>query len=267
MRCFVYREMFCPDLPGDREEWFMKYVMEPDYESLSRRVCNILMDTVRADPQAAIVLPTGSSPLGAYRLFVQSARREGLCLEQVTWIQLDEWGGLGADNPSSCGYFIRREILEPLSIKESRFIAFRGEAPDPAKECERVSRQIQGIGRISLVMLGIGKNGHIGLNEPGDVWHMPVHPTELSTKSMTHSMLTQEAVKPVYGLTIGMEIFFQADKVVLIVTGAEKEEAVSCLFQDVISPRCPATILKLHTNAVCVMEERLYREAGKGKAV
>lgn len=238
----------------------MKYIMEPDYESLSRRVCNILMDTVRADPQAVIVLPTGNSPLGAYRLFVQSARREGLCLEQVTWIQLDEWGGLGADHPSSCGYFIRREILEPLSVDESHLIAFQGDAPNLAKECERVSERIQEIGRISLVMLGIGKNGHIGLNEPGDVWYMPVHTTDLSTKSMTHSMLTQESVKPVHGLTIGMEIIFRADEAVLIVTGAEKEEAVSFLFQDVVSPRCPATILKLHTNAVCVMEEGMYRE-------
>lgn len=236
----------------------MKYVIEPDYESLSRRVCDILLDTIRADPQAVIVLPTGHSPLGAYRLFVQRVREEGICLDQVLWIQLDEWAGLSAENPSSCGYFIRKEILEPLAIDKSHFVAFQGEASDLTQECERVSKRIKEAGRISLVLLGIGINGHIGLNEPGDVWHMPVHTVDLSRKSMTHSMLAQEAVKPVQGLTIGMEVFFQADKVVLIATGPDKKEAVSCLFQDTVSPQCPATILKLHTNAVCVMEEEMY---------
>lgn len=245
----------------------MEYVIEPDYESVSRKVCNILLDVVRANPQAAIVLPTGNSPLGAYRLFVQSVRKEGICLDQVMWIQLDEWGGLSAENPSSCGYFIRKEILEPLSVDKSHFIAFRGEAPDLLKECERVRKRIKEIGKVSLVLLGIGKNGHIGLNEPGDVWHMSVHPTDLSKKSMTHSMLSQESVKPVQGLTIGMEVFFRADEVVLIATGPEKEEPVSFLFKDVVSPQCPVTILKLHTNAVCIMEEGVYREAAKENGV
>lgn len=235
----------------------MKYVIEPDYESLSRRVCNILLDTIRVNPKAVIVLPTGYSPLGAYRLFVQEVRKEGLCLDQVTWIQLDEWAGLSAENPSSCGYFIKKEILEPLSIDKADFIAFQGEAPDLAAECERVSERIKEADRISLVMLGIGKNGHIGLNEPGAVWHMPVHPVDLSSKSMTHAMLAQETIKPVQGLTIGMEVFFQAHRIVLIAAGPDKKEAVSALFQDTVSPQCPATILKLHVNAVCVMEEAI----------
>lgn len=239
----------------------MKYFMEPDYNSLSRRVCDILLDTIRRNPKAVIVLPTGHSPLGAYRLFVKKAREEELRLDEITWVQLDEWAGLSADNPSSCGYFLRKELLEPLSIEPSYFIEFHGEAPDLEEECKRVSERIKAAGKISLMMLGVGKNGHIGLNEPENVWHMSVHPVKLSQKSMTHLMLAHELEKPTQGLTIGMELLFQAEEILLIATGSDKKEAIAFLFKDIVSPHCPVSILKLHANAICVMEKETYQEA------
>lgn len=244
----------------------MRYLTEADYDALSRQVCDILLDTIKKNPKAVIVLPTGNSPLGAYRLFVKRVREEKISLEKVTFIQLDEWAGLDRKHPSSCRYFLEKEFIEPLAVKPARFIEFHGEAKNLQEECKRVEKQIKTAGQISLVMLGVGKNGHIGLNEPSDEWQMSVHPVQLSRKSMTHSMLAGEQKKPTQGLTMGLELFFDAEKVLLIVTGSEKKDAVVSFFQDTVSPHCPASILKLHANAVCVIEEELYKEAvEKGK--
>lgn len=239
----------------------MQYLIETDYDALSRKVCDILLDTVRNNPKAVIVLPTGNSPLGAYHLFVKKVQEEKISLEEVTFIQLDEWAGLDEKHPSSCRYFLEKEIIQPLSIKASHFIEFYGQAKDLQAECRRVETRIKEVGKISLVLLGVGKNGHIGLNEPGEEWQMPVHPIWLSQKSKTHIMLAQEQIKPTQGLTMGIELFFDAEKVVLIVTGSEKEEAISSFFKDTISPHCPVSILKLHANAHCVIEENIYKEA------
>lgn len=239
----------------------MEYLIEADYEALSRQVCDILLDVVRKNKKAVIVLPTGNSPLGAYRLFVKQVREERISLEEVTFIQLDEWAGLDAAHPSSCRYFLEKELLKPLFIKPANFIEFHGEAANLQEECKRVEERIKRAGQISLVMLGVGKNGHIGLNEPGEGWQLSVHPVQLSQKSMTHSMLEQEKDKPTRGLTMGMELIFDAEKVLLIATGSEKKEAISSFFKDTVSPHCPVSILKLHTNAVCVIEEEMYREA------
>lgn len=239
----------------------MRYLIEADYDALSRKVCDILLDTVRKNPKAVIVLPTGNSPLGAYRLFVKQIHKEKISLKEVTFIQLDEWAGLDSAHPSSCRYFLERELIQPLSIEPSHFIEFHGEAKDLEEECRRVETKIKEIGKISLVILGVGKNGHIGLNEPGEEWQMSVHPVWLSQKSMTHTMLAQEQIKPKQGLTMGIEMFFDAEKVILIVTGSEKKETMSSFFKDTVSPHCPVSILKLHANAHCVIEEDIYKEA------
>lgn len=236
----------------------MKYCIASDYESLSRQVCDSMLDTIKRDPEAVIVLPTGHSPLGAYRLFVKRVKEEKVAVGGITFIQLDEWVGLGVDSPFSCRTFIQKEILDPLSISPSHFIEFRGETANLQEECERVSQQINALKKISLVILGVGKNGHIGLNEPNEVWHMSVHAVELSKMSMTHSMLKQKKQKPTCGLTLGIDSFFQAEEVLLIAAGTDKKEAMQLFFKDIVTPHCPVSILKLHENAVCVIEEELY---------
>lgn len=217
----------------------MQFIMEADYDALSRQVCDILLDTVRKNKKAVIVLPTGSSPLGAYQLFVKRVREEKIPLDEVTFVQLDEWEGLGAEHPSSCRCFLEKEMISPLSISASRFIEFCGEAEDLEAECRRVEERIQAAGKISLVILGIGKNGHIGLNEPGENWKLPAHPVQLSKKSMTHAMLAKEQTKPTGGLTLGIKQFFDAESVLLIAAGKEKREAVSVSLRILCHPIVP----------------------------
>ncbi len=239
----------------------MKNLIEEDYEALSRRVCDCLLDTVRKDQSAVIVLPTGESPRGAYRLFVKAVKEEGLLLDGVTFIQLDEWAGIGQENPAGCGYYLKKELFEPLGISPSQWIAFRGEAQNLEEECRRVEGMLEKMGKINLALLGVGKNGHIGLNEPGDSWQILAHPVRLTPKTLTHSMLAGEKVKPAWGLTLGIGTFFRTQQILLIASGPGKEEVISFFLEDKVSPQYPVSILKLHSNAVCIVEKELYQKA------
>ena len=138
-----------------------------NYEGMSRLAADILYQTVTRNPQAVIVLATGHSPLSAYRFFVERVKVEGTDLSGVTFVKLDEWMGLQPDDPATCEYFLRKELLEPLGIREEQFLHF-DPTGDGEAECAGFEKAYRALPSPDLVILGIGKNGHLGLNEPAD---------------------------------------------------------------------------------------------------
>ena len=231
----------------------------PDHAAIGSRGASVLIEALSAKSDLLLCAATGNSPLSLYKKFVRHREVNEKMPQKLRIVTLDEWIGPGANSVSSCNYYLRSHLIEPLSIDENRFLAFNAEAPDPAAECARMQSQLRKIGPVDLCILGLGKNGHIGLNEPGPFLQPHCHVATLSPSSKQHGMLTGSEHKPQFGMTLGMADILSSRKILLIVSGAEKERALQNLLSGKITTECPASFLWLHRNVDCLIEKRTDR--------
>jgi galactosamine-6-phosphate isomerase len=161
-------------------------------------------------------------------------------------VQIDEWGGLGHDDPATCRAQITQQMLQPLGVTADRFTGFRSDPASPDRECRRVQRWLAANGPIDLCLLGIGLNGHIALNEPALGLQPSVHVAKLSASSLKSDMLRKADRKPRYGLTLGMADILQSRRILLLVSGEAKRAVFKRLLEPIISPDFPASFLWLH---------------------
>lgn len=229
-----------------------------DYAELSQLAADRMYRTVKENPRAVLVLATGGSPQLAYRLFCNQVTRDGVDLSGVTFVKLDEWLGLSADDEATCEVFLRREILEPLGIPEKQFLHFDPEALDAQAECDRFQASFDALPQVDLVILGIGKNGHLGLNEPGEHLVSNTHIIPLSQKTKTHEMLTHTSAQVTHGITMGMSDLFQGKEILLLATGGEKAHLLPLLTNQQITTQIPFTLLKLHPNCACIVDRSSF---------
>lgn len=220
-----------------------------DYMVMSRIAANIVLAAVRQKSDSMLCVATGASPVGVYTALAEHRAELG----QVRILKLDEWGGLAKDDPATCEMYIRRRILEPWGITSDRFLGFAGDAPDPAAECRRIHEAIDAWGGIDLSILGMGADGHIGLNYPADMFPATATPTDPST--LRHAMLDVARSVPTHGLTLGMGEVLRSRRIVLVVNGEGKAEAVRQLLSGQITTRFPASLLWLHPETYCVLDQ------------
>jgi galactosamine-6-phosphate isomerase len=222
-----------------------------DYEALSTRAAALMEDELRRKPDLVLVAAAGETPRGPYRAF---AERLGRSAPRLRLVKLDEWGGLGQDDPASCDAFVRRSLVEPLGISEERYLAFDGAAPEPARECARVSAALGAWGGADLAVLGLGLNGPLGLIEPAALLAPAAHVATLSETSLRHSML-RHARRPTHGLTLGIAELLAARHVLLLVAGAHKRETLARLRRPGVTTELPASLLWLHPRVTCLCDE------------
>lgn len=238
-----------------------EFVWTQDYAELSQLAAEHMYRTVKQNPRAVLVLATGGSPQLAYRLFCERIRWESIDLSSVTFVKLDEWLGLSTTDEATCEVFLRKELIEPLGIAEQQFLRFDPEAVDSNRECARFQAVYDALPQIDLVILGIGKNGHLGLNEPKEALTCHTHIIPLSQKTKTHEMLTHTGIPVTHGVTMGMGDLFRGNKILLLATGAEKSHLLPWLTNQQISTQVPFTLLKLHRNCVCLADRSAFGDS------
>ncbi len=214
-----------------------------DYDAACQSAAEQVLACVREKPDSVICVATGASPLGLYA----ELARHSADLAQVRILKLDEWGGLAMDDPATCEVYIRENILGPWGLSEERLIGFQSDAPDPEAECARIRVEIERAGGIDLCILGMGADGHVGLNYPAATLPAEAHLTEAST--LKHAMLDAALGVPTHGFTLGMAEVLRSRRIVLMVNGAAKAEALRRLMTGDISTEFPASLLWLHPEA------------------
>ena len=168
-------------------------------------------------------------------------------------IKLDEWGGLAMERPGTCETFLRNALVTPLGL-DSRYIGFNSNPANPAAECARIRDWLAANGPIDTAVLGLGLNGHLGFNEPDDALQPHTHIATLSPESLRHSMLANEPERPTFGLTLGMSDLLHARRILLLVTGKAKRDALRRLIQGPITTRFPASFLHLHPEVTLLVD-------------
>ena len=229
----------------------MRFTVLPDREALDREAAALIWEAAQAKPDLLICLASGDTPTGTYALLAGEPER----LARARFIQLDEWAGLGARDAASCAAYLEHTVREPLAVPPERWIGIQGDAPDAAAECRRVATALAEAGPIDLCILGLGRNGHLGLNEPAESFDPSCHVATLAEQSRGHPMLTGTGDSVREGLTLGLGDILRSRRILLMVSGAAKREPMARLAERRVTPQLPASFLWLHGDAVCVCDE------------
>jgi galactosamine-6-phosphate isomerase len=225
-----------------------------DYSEMSTLAADLVTEDVLKKPGLLFCAATGSSTEGLYEALGDSLRLSPGMFDRMRIIKLDEWGGVPENHPVTCEHFIRKRLLEPLSISEKRYYTFHSDPENPELECENIRSTLQKEGPIDLCILGLGQNGHLGLNEPATQLEPYCHVAKLSELSLEHKMIASMEIKPRYGITLGMQEILSSRKIVLLISGAGKKGMVNRLMEGKISTTLPASFLWTHGNVECFLD-------------
>lgn len=232
----------------------MRVEIVKDYGKLSRKAARFVAGLVEINPQVAMGLPTGSTPLGLYEELVDIHKEDDLDFSYVKIFDLDEYIGLSRDHSRSYYNYLQKNFVKKVNLKSRNTYFLDGKAPDKKEECKKYEEKILKAGGLDLVILGIGRNGHIGFNEPGEELIARTHQVELAKQTIEANarFFESEEEVPQEALTMGIGTILNADQVLLIANGNSKAAAIERLFSGKISTKFPASLLHTHP-AVTVM--------------
>ena len=234
----------------------MKIIRTRDYQHMSRQAANILSAQVILKPDAVLGLATGSSPLGIYRQLIEWYHKGDIDFSQVHTVNLDEYVGLSPEHEQSYAWFMRHNFFDGAQITPPQTNIPNGLAANEEEECRRYDGVIRSLGGIDLQLLGLGPNGHIGFNEPGDSFEKGTHKVRLTdaTIQANKRFFESEEDVPRYAYTMGICDIMQAQRIVMVVSGAAKAEIVRQAFLGPVTPKVPASILQLHSDFTLVVD-------------
>ena len=238
----------------------MRIYITKDYEEMSRKVANIISAQIIMKPDSLLGLATGSTPIGAYDQLVKWYEKGDLDFSEVVTVNLDEYKGLGPDSPQSYAYFMHKNLFDRVNIKKENTHLPDGLNEDPEKACGEYNELLDRLGEQDLQLLGIGRNGHIGFNEPDEIFDKDVHCVSLSNSTLDANKRFFEAgcEVPKYAYTMGIRSILRSKRIIMAASGEDKAEAVYKAFFGPVTPLVPASILQLHDDVILVADEAAY---------
>lgn len=242
----------------------MKIYKAKDYKDMSRKAANIISAQMIMKPNCVLGLATGSTPIGTYDQLVEWYNKGDLDFSEVTTVNLDEYKGLPRTNDQSYYYFMHQHLFDRVNIDPERTNVPNGMEPDVEKECGRYEELIRSLGGVDLQLLGLGHNGHIGFNEPGEAFEKETHCVDLteSTIEANKRFFASADDVPKQAYTMGIKTIMQAKKILIVVNGENKADIVERAFFGPVTPEVPASILQLHNDVTLVGDEAALAKIG-----
>lgn len=220
-------------------------------EEVARAAAARIIQALDAKPDAVLGLPAGQTPVPVYAELRRSCRAGVLDFSRATCFLLDEFIGLDRSSPSSFYQFVGEHLLSGVNVDAGRVHALDGAAPDPDGECDRYETAIETAGGIDLQVLGLGRNGHVGFNEPSDELVALTHRVALRPETRRDNAARfggNEDRVPLEALSMGMGTIMKARAIVMIATGEAKANPVERMIRGPVTTRLPASFLQLHPN-------------------
>ena len=228
--------------------------LEADYKAMSRKSAQLIAQTVQAKPDALLCLAAGSTAIGTYAILREMRDAGKVDFTHTRFVALDEWLDL-ADESENCDAFLRKHFYDPLNIREDQVMRFDIHAADLAKACRDVDEYIFSCGGIDLMLLGVGMNGHLGLNEPNMSFKDYAKVVDLAPTTMQVGQKYFTAgMTLTRGITLGIRHMFDCRRTVLQISGRHKAEITEKLLRTAPTEEIPATVLKLLPNGTVVLD-------------
>ena len=232
----------------------MKLIIVENYEEASIEAAKVMLEVVKNNPTANLGLATGSTPIRMYELMIEDHKKNGTSYKDIKSFNLDEYFGLEATHPQSYHYFMNKHLFSGIDINPENVHVPNG-AGDIQVSCDDYNKLLAE-NPIDIQLLGIGSNGHIGFNEPGTVFKKETHCVDLteSTIEANKRFFASEADVPRQAYSLGIKNIMQARKILVIVSGKDKADALYNAVHGEITPAVPASILQLHNDVTIVAD-------------
>lgn len=222
-----------------------------DYDELSKKAAGIVAEQIKKKPDSVFCFPTGATPLGMYRELIKMS----LDFSEVTSFNLDEYIGLGKHDKESYNYYMFHNFFNHINIRKENINLLDGKSKDINKECKEYEAKIKKKG-IDVLFLGVGVNGHVGMNEPGTSFSSETHVVDISEETKKrNSKYFGDKEMPSRAITIGIKTIMSAKRIVLLASGKEKAKIISSLIKEEVNYELPVSVLKMHTNTTLIVDE------------
>ena len=234
----------------------MKLIITKDYDEMSRTAADLVIEQVKQKPASLICFPSGDSPAGMFRYLVADAQAGKVDFGQCYFVGLDEWVGLDGKDDGSCTQFLNEHFFTPLDLKPPQVKFFDAKAADLDAACRDMDDFIKRHGLLDMMIVGIGMNGHIGLNEPGTDFNLYAHHALLDPVTVTvgQKYFKKETVLT-EGITLGLNHLQEAKTPLLIAAGSKKAAIIKQALQGEVTEQLPATIFQTLDAAVILLDE------------
>lgn len=237
----------------------IKVIIVPDYNGLSAKAADFILTQVWEKPSSVLGLATGSTPLGLYRELIKASQEGRINFNKVITFNLDEYFGLAAEDKQSYHYFMRRYLFDQLNIPAENIFIPDGliSSWEARSYCRQYEKKIKKHGGIDLQILGLGRNGHIGFNEPGTPFYSRTSLVKLSKSTIESNarFFSDKSQVPKKAVTMGPKTIVEAKKIVLLAAGQDKAEAVAKAIEGPITTKVPASVLQRHHDVTFVIDE------------
>ncbi len=232
----------------------MRIIKAEDYYHMSRMAANIISAQVIMKPDCVLGLATGSTPIGTYKQLIRWYEKGDLDFSNVTTINLDEYKGLSPESDQSYRYFMNKNLFDSININKNNTYVPDGLEEDREKACSDYNKIIKSHGGVDLQLLGLGNNGHIGFNEPGEAFEKETHCVKLSESTVNANSRFFDNIDdvPKEAYTMGIKAIMQARKIIIVVNGSGKAEIVKEAFTGPVTPKVPASVLQLHNDVTLI---------------
>ncbi len=240
----------------------MKVLVFDSYEEMSAAGAEIICEQLKNKPNSVLGLATGSTPIGMYDALAEECKKGNADFSKVTSVNLDEYYPISPDNKQSYRYTMNSTLFDHINIDINKTHVLDGMTNDPDKTCKAYDEFIDSIGGIDLQVLGIGNNGHIAFNEPDEWLEVGTHKTALTESTMQANAryFSADEVMPTHALTMGIGSIMKARKIIILINGAKKTDALKKMLSGKLSTDCPASMLQLHPDVTVICDRAAYGE-------
>lgn len=215
-------------------------------EQIGKAVANLIIEQVNTKPNSVLGFATGASPVPTYKELIKAYNEGAVSFKDITTFNLDEYCDLPVEDKNSYYTFMHENLFNHIDVKEENVNFLNGNAEDAEAECAEYDSKIMKE-RIDIQLLGVGRNGHIGFNEPANKFTKGSFKVRLTQSTIdANSIYFDENPMPHYALTMGTVSIMKSKQIIMVATGKSKQDAIYEMINGDISPACPASVLQLH---------------------
>ncbi len=237
----------------------MQVIICKDKDAVAKEAYKLVRDRIMNRNAKVIGLPTGTTPVGLYKEIAAGYQRGEIDFSDVHTFNLDEYIGLPVEHPQSYRNFMDTNLFNHVNLKKSNIDFLDGLTDDIDRECERYEAAMDELGGIKLQIVGVGRDGHIGFNEPGTSLSSRTHLITLAQSTITDNANLffdgDESQVPRWALSMGVGTVLDTKEVLMIAYGENKADAIKGMLEGPITTMCTASALQLHPEVTAIIDE------------
>jgi glucosamine-6-phosphate deaminase len=230
-------------------------VIKENYSELSATAADFVRKQLQRKSDSLFCFPSGDTPTGMLKILIDESRKGTIDFRRSKFVGLDEWVGMDKNDIGSCQHYMYQHFFDAADIKTDQIVFFNAKAKNLKDECLKVDEYIFQQGGIDLLIVGVGLNGHIGLNEPGSSFENYSHVRTLddSTKQSAQKHFSSDTPMD-DGITLGIKHMLHAKEVIVMASGERKSDIIKKIVEGPIGENVPGTAIQKHVNAYCLLD-------------